>query len=87
MGIEADGARYTAWPPPGGEPWAAVDAGQGVDLPGAVALDGAPGTEHLYLVWCPAPVEPTCASAGAGAPPKCPEGCRMSPFVLKKAAP
>ncbi|MCB9546952.1 MAG: hypothetical protein H6706_14020 [Myxococcales bacterium] len=85
-GVDAEGTLYTAWPLPehaGADE--VLPAGDAVFLPGAVALDDAPGPEQLFLVHCPPDVEPACASAGPGAPPRCPAGCATTPFTLNKA--
>ncbi len=87
VGVEGDGTLYTAWPPPGAALSDRFEAGADVQLPEAVALDDVPGTETLHLVLCPDDVAPVCASAGAEAAPNCPEGCRSTPFVVRKVAP
>lgn len=84
LGVEASGTLYTAWPLDSG---ARTDlaAGNGIALPGAVALDAQPGRETLYLVHCPREVgPPSCASRGAGSAPACPEGCATTSFILEK---
>jgi hypothetical protein len=85
LGVEPGGGLYVAWPQsPGDGP---RSLGKRQELPGAVALDGSVGTEVLYLVLCPsdgkAPAE-SCKAAGAGLPPSCPVGCRLTPFVMNK---
>lgn len=85
LGVEPQGGLYVAWPS------AASDgkrpAGKRQELPGAVALDASLGKEVLYLAFCPsegtAPAQ-SCKVGGAGQPPSCPVGCRLSPFVLNK---
>lgn len=86
VGIDAAGALYTAWPlPEHADAETTLPAGDARELPGAIALDDAPGPERLHLVLCPPDVEPVCRSAGAGAPPVCPEGCATTPFTLNKS--
>jgi hypothetical protein len=85
LGIESGGGMYTAWPTAGSVP-ERRPAGRGQILPGAVALDDAPGQETLYLVLCPATGEPPrCQPGGGQKPPRCPAGCGMTPFVIDKA--
>src|SRR5690606_28733233 len=48
VGVEPTGRLYRAWPLDGPPPLMA--RGEGLELPGAVALDDAPGPETLYLV-------------------------------------
>ncbi|HZI14521.1 MAG TPA: hypothetical protein VE153_29405 [Myxococcus sp.] len=84
LGVEASGALYTAWPLEAGAT-TRFEAGSGLELPGAVALDAQPGRETLYLVHCPLEVgPPRCASRGAGSAPECPEGCATTSFLLEK---
>jgi hypothetical protein len=84
LGVEASGALYTAWPLEA-EATTRLEAGSGIELPGAVALDAQPGRETLYLVHCPLEVgPPRCASRGAGSAPGCPEGCATTSFLLEK---
>lgn len=83
VGVEASGALYTAWPVDGSAP-PQLKSGSN-ELPGAVALDAAPGREELYLVACPPAVgAPRCVSAGAGQKPDCAEGCTLTPFMMVK---
>lgn len=84
IGIEPNGTLYTAWPLPGHAADPVRPKGKAQGLPGAVRLDGEPGTETLHLVFCPEAVEPVCTSAGATATPTCPTGCRTAPFVVNK---
>lgn len=84
VGVEASGELYTAWPLPGHGAEPRRSAGKAQELPGAVQFDGQPGKETLHLVLCPDGVEPTCSSAGPGATPKCPEGCRSTAFDVVK---
>lgn len=84
IGVEPTGRLYRAWPQE--EPPPLMARGHGLELPGAVALDDAPGPEILYLVHCPADVtELACRSTGASTPPACAEGCTSTSFVLTKA--
>ncbi|MCB9522428.1 MAG: hypothetical protein H6702_03490 [Myxococcales bacterium] len=88
VGVEADGTLYPAWPLPqhtGAQP--DRQAGPKQALTGAVQLDGKPGREVLHLVLCPADVPATCQSNGPDAAPRCPQGCRSTPFVVQKGAP
>lgn len=84
LGVESSGTLYTAWPlDPGVQ--TRLEAGNGIELSGAVSLDAKPGRELLYLVRCPVEVgPPECTSGGAGAKPVCPAKCAMSPFILDK---
>ncbi len=86
LGVDRGGALYTAWPQAGATPAEARrEAGQRQELPGAVALDAAPGPETLWLVHCPkAPGPAACAARGPDAPPVCPSGCVLRRFVLDK---
>lgn len=84
LGVEASGALYTAWPLEAGVQ-TRFTAGNGIELPGAVALDDQPGRETLYLVHCPLPVGTPVCTAGADGKPSCPKGCAMTAFVLDKA--
>ena len=80
-----------------GRPWhdtlaVLLQAGEGLQLPGAVALDDSLGRETLYLVHCPANVEPRCSAPAVGpgsdaapASPACPAGCSLTAFVLNKS--
>lgn len=84
LGVEASGTLYTAWPLDAGAR-TQLPEGNGLELPGAVALDAQPGRETLYLVHCPLEVgPPRCASRGAASAPECPEGCAATPFLLEK---
>jgi hypothetical protein len=83
VGVEARGALYTAWPQDPAAP-STLGPGEGIALPGAVALDAQPGRETLYLVHCPAPLGPPVCAAAAGEAPRCTAGCALSPFVLEK---
>lgn len=83
VGVEPSGRLYRAWPMEGDPPLMA--RGQGLELPGAVALDDAPGPETLYLVHCPVEAsDPDCRSTGPSTPPACAHGCTSSAFVLAK---
>lgn len=84
LGVEAGGALYTAWPlEPGVQTRFA--AGNGIELPGAVALDEQLGQETLYLVHCPLQVGTPVCTSGSGGKPSCPKSCAMTAFVLDKA--
>lgn len=84
LGVESSGTLYTAWPLDSGVQ-TRLEAGNGIELSGAVSLDAKPGRELLYLVQCPVEVgPPECTSGGAGAKPVCPAKCAMSPFILDK---
>ncbi|MCA9559895.1 MAG: hypothetical protein KC583_15205, partial [Myxococcales bacterium] len=87
VGVEASGDLYTAWPLPEHQADPVLPKGSKQSLPGAVQLDGQPGTERLYLAFCPPTTAPACTSAGAEAAPHCAEACRLTPFVVVKAAP
>jgi hypothetical protein len=86
LGIDASGKLYVAWPSS-----ASVStlrqSGDGQELPGAMAPDGAEGPETLYVVQCPEatgqPVRICTAAQGSG-PPVCPSSCASSPFMLRK---
>ncbi len=82
IGVEADGARYDAFPLEGG-PSPIIEPGEKVPLGGAVTLDDAEGRETLFLLACPAEVEPADCRVGADGP-ACPDGCRFDRFVLDK---
>jgi hypothetical protein len=86
LGIDGAGQLYSAWPTAGGPLTSRpLSAGAGQQLPGAVALDGSPGPERLYLVLCPSPgPPPSCQSAGATVPPSCSADCRLVGFVVGK---
>lgn len=85
LGIEQSGALYAAWPTEKRATAYPLTAGRGQILPGAVALDDSPGRETLYLILCPDRDPPhRCQSRGAKEPPRCQEGCILSPFVLNK---
>ena len=83
IGVEATGALYTAWP---------LDAmlgtrlahGNGIALPGAVALDDSHGRETLYLVECGSRDALDSCRAEPGSKPHCDSSCELSPFVLEK---
>ena len=75
VGREASGTTYAAWPLDEGDASAALEAGRGAELDGAVALDDAAGDEWLALVVCGEPFglssvrfsgDPPTASATAG---------------------
>lgn len=91
VGVEERGGLYRAWPTGTKATAEWQKAGRGQVLPGAVALDDAPGKETLYLVLCAAapasPPPPPCQSRGPDQPPRCQDGCQLTPFVLNKASP
>ncbi|MEZ4465528.1 MAG: hypothetical protein R3F43_13890 [bacterium] len=72
----ADGALAAVWPAAGAQ---AMPAGRDQLVPGAVALDDAPGEERLYLVHC-TDAAPACTASGEGF--TCPAGCTTSLFVV-----
>ncbi len=83
VGLNADGALYDVWPLGDGETF--FEAGDHIKLPGAVALDDAPGSERLFLVHCPETVGvSSCVTEGANQAPACPEGCATTSFVIQK---
>lgn len=82
VGVEASGTLYRVFPRDSAA--AQLAAGRQQALPGAVALDEAPGSETLHLVTCPAPPLTECTSRGAAAAPACSKGCTTSAFVVKK---
>lgn len=86
VGVDGQGALYGAWPTAAARPGAGQrrPAGQGQVLPGAVALDDAPGRETLYLVACRAAEDAARCAARGDKDPQCPEGCALSPFVIVK---
>ncbi len=84
VGVEASGSLYAAWPL--ASEVASLPAGPQQALPGAIALDATPGRETLYLVHCAGLREaPTCVTSGPRTPPRCPAGCRLTPFVIEKS--
>lgn len=84
VGVEAEGDLYVAWPLPDQDVATKRPAGDAQALPGAVELDDSKGEEMLYLVHCPEAVSPTCTSAGEGKPPRCQDGCALTPFLIRK---
>lgn len=84
FGVERSGKLYTAWPLEEGTD-THLNAGDDLELPGAVKLDETPGEEILYLVHCPLAVgTPRCTSAGPEKPPACPAECAHTAFRLGK---
>jgi hypothetical protein len=86
IGVEASGGLFVAWPIDAGVS-TLREAGNQQELPGAVSLDDSKGRETLYLAHCPAALgvpSAICTSTGAGAEPRCPAGCALTPFVLNK---
>jgi hypothetical protein len=81
-GVESGGRWYQAWPAGAGA--AALPAGSGQLLSGAVSLDGSRGREALYLIHCREQPARPCTFGGPGAPALCPAGCTASTFVLEK---
>ena len=82
LGVEQTGALYTAWPLDGAP--SKLEAGTGIALPGAVALDGSLGRESLFLVHCPVSADPPHCTAGSDGAPACPAACAMTRFALEK---
>ncbi len=83
LGIEAKGTLYTAWPLD--QHTATVfDVGQGIELPGAVQLDGPAGEELLVVVLCPEAVPVKCSAVGALTLPECPEQCTLSSLRIRR---
>lgn len=87
LGREASGAVYGAFPIGEGvlrsRP---MQGGADQVLPGAVQLDASVGREVLYLVGCERAFDSSQLDLGA-VPPRAPEGCGLSRFVLDKAGP
>lgn len=86
LGVESSGKRYVAWP---GEAVGSTlrPSGDGQELPGAVASDGASGSETLYLVQCPQETgEPkqVCTDGPGTGPPVCPPSCAYSAFMFRR---
>jgi len=84
VGIEAGGTPSAAHPL-GAAASIPAAAGEALELPGAVALDAAPGDEWLHLVHCDEPfgladLEPEAR----GAQLRLPGGCRAVRFHLAK---
>jgi len=82
LGVEQSGALYTAWPLDAAP--SKLEAGTGIALPGAVALDGSLGRESLFLVHCPGSAGPPHCTAGPTGAPACPVACAMTRFALEK---
>ena len=86
LGVESSGTLYTAWPLDSGVQ-TRLDTGQGIELPGAVALDANTGRETLYLVHCPLEAgPPACTAGGAEGRPQCPKGCALTSFLMDKGS-
>jgi hypothetical protein len=86
LGSEATGGMYVGWPTQEGGA-TLRSAGKRQELPGAVVLDSSVGRETIYLAFCPAAVgvpAVVCHAGAVGAPPSCPDGCALTPFVLDK---
>ena len=85
--LDPQGTLGPAWPLDSGRA-GTVEAGK-ILLPGAVALDGAVGTEWLIAVLCPRPFAVADLQVGPGSAPGtivAPAGCTTRPFELKKVA-
>lgn len=82
LGVDSKRSLYVAWPPDGESP--VRPAGQGIELPGAVALDDTPGSETLFLVHCPGRDSRPDCSVSADGSLACGSGCSVSSFEVKK---
>ena len=83
--FDVDGGRVTAVFPAGEQTFAA-EAGVGIDLDVAVALDGSPREEAIVAVFCdePQPIRALREVVASGSAP--PSGCHLSTTALPKEA-
>ena len=85
-GVDASGRVAIYFPEGAAGRAAPIEAGTDQLLPGAIALDEAPGPERIIAFFCRAPVEVASARAAAADPAPHLEGCQVDRLEWEKRA-